>query len=82
MGEKVYELRKIKKKGRGMPLIGDKFPEMEVQTTHGPMELPDEFEADGSYSSATPQTSHLYAQPSSWPSRRSTRNYRNLTVNS
>ena len=25
MGEKIYEVRKIKKKGRGMPLIGDKF---------------------------------------------------------
>lgn len=29
--------------GRGIPLIGDKFPEMEVQTTHGKMKLPDEF---------------------------------------
>ncbi|MGZ4892316.1 MAG: peroxiredoxin [Halobacteriota archaeon] len=29
--------------GRGIPLIGDKFPEMEVQTTHGRMKLPDEF---------------------------------------
>ncbi len=26
--------------GRGIPLIGDKFPEMEVQTTHGKMALP------------------------------------------
>ena len=26
-----------------MPLIGDKFPEMEVQTTHGKMNLPDQF---------------------------------------
>lgn len=24
----------------GMPLLGDDFPEMEVQTTHGPMKLP------------------------------------------
>jgi peroxiredoxin (alkyl hydroperoxide reductase subunit C) len=24
----------------GMPLIGDKFPEMQVQTTHGPRKLP------------------------------------------
>ncbi len=31
MGEKVYELKKIKKKGKGMPLIGDKFPKMEVR---------------------------------------------------
>lgn len=43
MGEKVYEVRKVKKKGRGMPLIGDKFPEMEVQTTHGLIKLPAEF---------------------------------------
>ncbi|MFW6064767.1 MAG: peroxiredoxin [Candidatus Natronoplasma sp.] len=28
----------------GMPLIGDKFPEMKVNTTHGEIELPDEFE--------------------------------------
>jgi len=26
-----------------MPLIGDKFPEMEVQTTHGKIKLPDQF---------------------------------------
>ncbi len=26
-----------------MPLIGDKFPELEVQTTHGMKKLPDEF---------------------------------------
>ncbi len=26
-----------------MPLIGDKFPEMEVDTTHGKLTLPDEF---------------------------------------
>ena len=28
---------------RGMPLIGDKFPQIEVQTTHGKMLLPDVF---------------------------------------
>lgn len=27
----------------GIPLIGDRFPEMEVQTTHGNMKLPDAF---------------------------------------
>ncbi len=26
----------------GMPLLGDKFPTLEVQTTHGPMKLPDD----------------------------------------
>jgi len=29
---------------KGMPLIGDKFPEMTVQTTHGMMTLPEAFE--------------------------------------
>ncbi len=28
---------------KGMPLIGDKFPEMTVQTTHGKLELPEAF---------------------------------------
>jgi len=27
-----------------IPLLGDNFPEMEVQTTHGPMKLPSHFE--------------------------------------
>ncbi|MBM4241140.1 MAG: peroxiredoxin [Euryarchaeota archaeon] len=43
MGEKIYELKRIKKKDRGMPLIGDKFPKIKVQTTHGMMKLPKEF---------------------------------------
>lgn len=29
-----------------MPLIGDKFPEMTVNTTHGKKELPDEYEGE------------------------------------
>ncbi len=29
--------------GAGIPLIGDAFPELEVQTTHGVKKLPDEF---------------------------------------
>ncbi|BCD67146.1 peroxiredoxin [Nitratiruptor sp. YY09-18] len=34
---------KTKKEGRmGMPLLGDKFPSLNVQTTHGPMSLPDD----------------------------------------
>ncbi len=28
---------------KGIPLLGDTFPEMEVQTTHGMMKLPDAF---------------------------------------
>ena len=43
MGEKVYIVKKMKEDGRGMPLIGDKFPKMEVQTTHGMMKLPKAF---------------------------------------
>ncbi|MGC9520725.1 MAG: peroxiredoxin [Anaerolineae bacterium] len=30
--------------GKGIPLIGDKFPEMTVNTTHGKMTLPEEYE--------------------------------------
>lgn len=30
----------------GMPLIGDEFPEMEVETTHGTLTLPDEYEGE------------------------------------
>ncbi len=34
---------KTKKEGNmGMPLLGDKFPTIEVQTTHGPMKLPED----------------------------------------
>ncbi|MFB6082351.1 MAG: peroxiredoxin [Halanaeroarchaeum sp.] len=29
-----------------MPLIGDRFPDLEVDTTHGPLSLPDEFEGE------------------------------------
>jgi peroxiredoxin (alkyl hydroperoxide reductase subunit C) len=32
--------------GKGIPLIGDRFPEMTVNTTHGPMELPDDFSGE------------------------------------
>lgn len=43
MGEKIYEVKKLKKKDQGMPLIGDKFPKMEVQTTDGMMKLPKDY---------------------------------------
>jgi len=43
MGEKIYVTKKIKNKEKGMPLIGDKFPKMEVQTTKGMMKLPKAF---------------------------------------
>ncbi len=32
-----------KEQKQGMPLIGDKFPEVEVKTTHGMMKLPDAY---------------------------------------
>ena len=31
------------KENKGMPLLGEKFPELEVQTTHGKMKVPDDF---------------------------------------
>ncbi len=34
------------KESIGMPLIGDKFPEMEVKTTHGTRKLPDDYEGE------------------------------------
>ncbi|MFW9938651.1 MAG: peroxiredoxin [Candidatus Thorarchaeota archaeon] len=33
----------------GIPLIGDKFPEMEVTTTHGTMKLPDDLNKGGKW---------------------------------
>lgn len=33
----------------GIPLIGDKFPTMQVTTTHGPMTLPDDMMNDGKW---------------------------------
>ena len=33
----------MEKENVGIPLIGDKFPELQVQTTHGEMTLPDDF---------------------------------------
>ncbi|MBC7097406.1 MAG: redoxin domain-containing protein, partial [Methanobacteriales archaeon] len=41
MNKRRWYLMEDEKKG--MPLIGDKFPEMEVQTTHGMMKLPTEY---------------------------------------
>lgn len=36
-------VEKNQKEGKmGMPLLGDKFPNIEVQTTHGPMKLPED----------------------------------------
>lgn len=32
-----------------IPLIGEKFPELEVVTTHGPMKLPDDFISKGKW---------------------------------
>ncbi len=35
-------IKKEKEGAMGMPLLGDKFPSLEVQTTHGPMSLPED----------------------------------------
>jgi peroxiredoxin (alkyl hydroperoxide reductase subunit C) len=43
LGEKLYIVKKMKKEKMGMPLIGDEFPKMKVQTTHGMMKLPKAF---------------------------------------
>jgi peroxiredoxin 2/4 len=43
MGEKVYLVKKMKKEGMGIPLIGDEFPKMKVQTTQGMIKLPKAF---------------------------------------
>ncbi len=44
--EEVLETVTPKKKEgtMGMPLLGDKFPSIEVQTTHGPMKIPEDLE--------------------------------------
>ena len=68
MGEKIYELKKIKKKGKGMPLIGDKFPKMEVQTTQGMMKLPKTLKANGLFYLAILLISHQYAPLNLLPS--------------
>jgi peroxiredoxin (alkyl hydroperoxide reductase subunit C) len=39
----------FKMSDRGIPLLGDKFPEMEVMTTHGMMKLPDDANEDGKW---------------------------------
>jgi peroxiredoxin (alkyl hydroperoxide reductase subunit C) len=44
LGEKLYIVKKMKKEKMGMPLIGDEFPKMKVQTTQGMMKLPKAFE--------------------------------------
>ena len=41
--ETKTDVIKIERKGGSMPLIGDQFPEMEVQTTQGKLNLPDAF---------------------------------------
>lgn len=43
MGEKVYFVKKMKKEENRMPLIGDEFPKMKVQTTKGEIKLPKAF---------------------------------------
>jgi len=45
-----------------VPLIGEKFPEMTVETTHGVKKLPDDYKGNGWCYSATQQTLHQYVQ--------------------
>ena len=62
MGEKVYMVKKMKKEGRGMPLIGDEFPKIKVQTTQGMMKLPKLLKVNGLFFSAIRLTLHQYVQ--------------------
>ena len=39
----IQKTRGLKNMEEKFPLIGDKFPEMEVTTTHGPKKLPDDY---------------------------------------
>ncbi len=52
-----------------MPLLGDEFPELEVQTTHGPMNIPGDLKVHGLCCSAILQISRRYARLSLWLSR-------------
>ena len=74
MGEKVYIVKKMKKEKMGMPLIGDEFPKMKVQTTKGMMKLPKAFKGKWFVLFSHPADLHLSAQQNSLPSRRDTRN--------
>jgi len=40
--ELIVEKTQKKERKMSMPLLGDKFPQISVQTTHGPMTLPDD----------------------------------------
>jgi peroxiredoxin (alkyl hydroperoxide reductase subunit C) len=43
LNDKGVKNMEITKEDKSMPLLGDDFPEMKVQTTHGVMKLPNEF---------------------------------------
>lgn len=60
--------KKMKKEEEkmSMPLLGDKFPTLEVQATHGKMVLPDDLKENGLYFSAILQILHLFVQLSSY----------------
>ena len=42
-------MNKLDKSENGIPLIGDKFPEMDVQTTQGTLKLPDDANENGKW---------------------------------
>jgi len=67
---------------KGMPLIGDKFPEMTVSTTHGEIKLPDKFEGQWFILFSHPAISRRCARRNSTPSRKDTISSESSTQNS
>jgi alkyl hydroperoxide reductase subunit AhpC len=57
---------------KSMPLIGEKFPDMEVQTTHGRKKLPEEYKGKWFVLFSHPadfktNDEHGVAIPANWP---------------
>ncbi len=71
-----------KEKTSGFPLIGDQFPELEVNTTHGNLRLPTSTRVAGSCSSPTPEILPRSVPPNSMPSKRDTGSSKNSILNS
>lgn len=51
---------------KGMPLLGDDFPKMNVVTTYGVIDLPEFFKAKRFILFSHPGTLLLFVQQSSW----------------
>ena len=56
-----------------MPLLGDAFPELKVQTTHGPMNIPGDMKGNWFVLFSHPGTSRLFALRSLWHFKKDTR---------